>query len=117
MADRALRGMRLGNQSMETAAGTELAERREVHYDCPTGHVLTFPFSVEADVPLSWECHCGALALLRDGERPEPKEARHQRTHWDMLMERRTIEELEELLQERLQVLRTSRGAKVPAKR
>ena len=64
MADRALRGMRLGTQSMETAAHAELAERVEVHYDCPNGHVLTFPFSVEADIPLSWECHCGALALL-----------------------------------------------------
>lgn len=110
MADRALRGMRLGTQSMETAAGTELAERVDVKYDCPNGHVLSFPFSVEADVPLSWECHCGSLALLRDGEAPAPKEERHQRTHWDMLMERRTIDELEELLQERLDVLRASRA-------
>src|SRR5690606_36397564 len=82
MADRALRGMRLGTQSMETAAHAELAERVEVHYDCPNGHVLTFPFSVEAEVPLSWECHCGALALLRDGEQPEAKDEKTARTHW-----------------------------------
>lgn len=110
MADRALRGMRLGTQSMETAAHAELAERVEVHYDCPNGHVLTFPFSVEADIPLSWECHCGALALLRDGDRPEVKEERQARTHWDMLLERRTIPELEELLEERLELLRAGRA-------
>ncbi len=110
MADRALRGMRLGTQSMETAANAELAARVEVHYDCPNGHVLTMPFSVEADIPLSWECHCGSLALLRDGDRPEVKEERHQRTHWDMLLERRTIPELEELLEERLELLRAGRA-------
>ncbi len=109
MADRALRGMRLGTQSMESAAHAELAERNDVHYDCPNGHVITMPFSVEADVPLSWECHCGSLALLRNGEQPEVKEARHARTHWDMLLERRTIPELEELLEERLELLRAGR--------
>ncbi|PKQ26131.1 MAG: electron transporter [Actinobacteria bacterium HGW-Actinobacteria-4] len=109
MADRGLRGMRLGTQSMETAAHAELAERNDVHYDCPVGHVITMPFSVEADIPLSWECHCGALALLRDGEQPEPREVKIQRSHWDMLLERRTIPELEELLEERLDLLRAGR--------
>lgn len=111
MADRALRGMRLGTQSMERPGSAELAERRDVHYDCPNGHELILPFSVEADVPLSWECHCGALALLRDGEQPQPQEERPQRTHWDMLLERRTIPELEELLQERLEYLRAKRAS------
>lgn len=109
MADRALRGMRLGTQSMETAANAELAERTEYHYDCPNGHTVTMPFSVEADVPLSWECQCGALALLRDGAQPDPKDVKTPRTHWDMLLERRTIPELEELLAERLQLLRAGR--------
>lgn len=111
MADRALRGMRLGTQSKERAHGMELADRSEYAYDCPNGHVLAFPFAAEADVPLSWECHCGALALLRDAVQPEAREERHQRTHWDMLLERRTIAELEELLAERLGVLRANRGA------
>lgn len=110
MADRALRGMRLGTQSKESPTSAELAERRDVHYDCPSGHTLTLPFSVEADVPLSWDCHCGSLALLRDGEQIEPQEVRAQRTHWDMLLERRTIPELEELLEERLAFLRAKRA-------
>lgn len=54
------------------------------------------------------ECKvCGAQALLVDGEGPEEKKGKPARTHWDMLMERRTREELEEVLAERLAVLRS----------
>ena len=109
MADRALRGMRLGTQSMETAAHAELAERVEVHYDCPNGHTIILPFSVEADVPVTWECRCGEEALLRDASKPEPKAGKAPRTHWDMLLERRTVKELEELLDERLDLLRAGK--------
>ena len=95
MADRALRGMRLGTQSMESAAGADLAARIDVSYDCPNGHVTSLPFSVEAEIPAAWECHCGQVAILRDGEAPEEVAGKHQRTHWDMLLERRSIDELE----------------------
>ena len=40
----------------------------------------------------------------------EEAEAKAPRTHWDMLLERRTRAELEELLQERLELLRARRG-------
>ncbi len=109
MADRALRGMRLGTQSMESTLGADLAERREVTYDCPNGHVITMPFSVEAEIPSVWDCHCGSVALLRFGDAPDIKAQRHVRTHWDMLLERRTIPELEDLLEERLELLRAGR--------
>ncbi len=36
------------------------------------------------------------------GPEPEAKPVKHVRTHWDMLLERRSIPELEELLEERL---------------
>jgi hypothetical protein len=111
MADRALRGMRLGTQSRESPLGAELAERRDVTYDCPAGHVLVMPFSVEAEVPAVWDCPCGSVALLRQAGKHEERQVRHVRTHWDMLLERRTIAELEELLQERLDLLRASRMA------
>ncbi|MEU0293006.1 RNA polymerase-binding protein RbpA, partial [Streptomyces microflavus] len=48
-----------------------------------------------------------AQALLVDGDGPEEKKGKPARTHWDMLMERRTREELEEVLAERLAVLRS----------
>ena len=37
-------------------------------------------------------------------------ETKVPRSHWDMLLERRTRAELEELLQERLELLRARRG-------
>ena len=110
----ALRGSRLGATSYETDDHVELAPRQVVTYDCPNGHTVTMPFSVEADVPAVWECRCGAEAVIRDGEKPETKPAKHVRTHWDMLLERRTIEDLEVLLTERLELLR---GTRRPARK
>ncbi|MCU0265287.1 MAG: RNA polymerase-binding protein RbpA [Actinomycetia bacterium] len=107
----ALRGTRLGAVSYETDEGVELAPRQPVVYDCPHGHEVTVPFAAEADVPATWECRtCGAIALRRDGELPEAKAGRRPRTHWDMLLERRTVDDLEELLTERLTLLRGSGG-------
>lgn len=107
MADRALRGMKIGANSLESDVGVEFAPRMEARYHCPNGHSIVLPFAVGAAVPALWECRCGAEALLQDATRPEPKPARRQRTHWDMLLERRTVPELEELLAERLDLLRS----------
>ena len=52
-----------------------------------------------------------------DGPEPEPSRSSAVRTHWDMLLERRSIPELEELLEERLTLLRVSRGEKPRRKR
>jgi rubredoxin len=107
MAERALRGSRLGAQSYETDAGVEMAPRQSITYTCPEGHRFAMPFSLEAEVPDVWECTvCGAEALRVDGTRPEPKKGKPARTHWDMLLERRSVKELEVLLAERLEHLR-----------
>jgi hypothetical protein len=45
-----------------------------------------------------------------DGVEPEQKKTKPPRTHWDMLLERRSIAELEELLSERLELLRERRA-------
>ncbi|ACQ80321.1 conserved hypothetical protein [Beutenbergia cavernae DSM 12333] len=107
MAERTLRGMKIGANSMETEEGVDFAPRIEAVYDCPDGRVLVIPFAAEADVPPVWEAPGGGEALLRDATRPEPKPTKPQRTHWDMLLERRTIGELEVLLDERLALLRS----------
>ncbi len=110
MADRSLRGTRLGAFSMESEDNVVPSERRLTAYVCPLGHRIELPFSVEADVPPTWECRCGEIAKLVDGPEPDLKPTRPPRTHWDMLLERRSIPELEELLEERLELLRASRG-------
>jgi hypothetical protein len=62
---------------------------------------------------VSWECRTdGSPARLIDGPEPETKKIKPPRTHWDMLMERRSVADLEEVLAERLDVLRARRGTK-----
>src|SRR5690606_1991408 len=110
MGERALRGTRLGATSYENDRNTDLAPRQEVSYTCPKGHRVEVPLAGEAETPATWECRmCGATALRVDGEQPESKKVKPPRTHWDMLLERRSIEDLEEVLNERLAVLRAQR--------
>ncbi|MCW2600670.1 MAG: hypothetical protein JWM02_2499 [Frankiales bacterium] len=111
MSDRVLRGSRLGSVSYESDRHTEFAPRSRTWYDCPHGHETAVPFAAEADIPFTWECRvCGAVALRRDAEQPEAKAVKPTRTHWDMLLERRSIAELEEVLAERLAVLHERQG-------
>ena len=107
MAERTLRGARLGGQSFEDERGIEFAARQQVGYRCPQGHEFEITMSMEADVPAVWECpRCGAEARSIDGVEPELKNEKPARTHWDMLLERRSISELEDILSERLELLR-----------
>lgn len=112
MSDRSLRGMRLGSQSMETEAGVEPAARQRVEYRCEDGESVFVTFAAEADVPPTWTTKTGKEALLVDGEQPEPENVKPVRTHWDMLLERRSMEDLEEALQGQLKKLRERRGEK-----
>ncbi|WP_431804972.1 RNA polymerase-binding protein RbpA [Microbacterium sp. bgisy203] len=116
MADRSLRGIRLGASSLQSEEGVVFHERANHTYVCTQcGRETTMTFASDAEVPEAWECRtCGAEAVLRVGD--GVAEIDHSgdkvaRTHWDMLMERRTIPELEELLEERLALLRARRGA------
>jgi RNA polymerase-binding protein len=111
MAERALRGTRLGATSYENDRNTDLAPRQEVAFDCPNGHHFSVPFAAEAELPPTWECRvCGAMAIAASGESPSPKKVKPPRSHWDMLMERRTLEDLEAVLAERLEVIRQRRA-------
>ncbi|WP_110205530.1 RNA polymerase-binding protein RbpA [Nocardioides daejeonensis] len=107
MAERTLRGARLGGQSFEDERGIEFAARQQVGYACPRGHTFEITMSVEAEIPATWECpRCGAESLSVDGIQPEEKVEKPARTHWDMLLERRSVDELEVILTERLELLR-----------
>lgn len=107
MADRALRGVGLGAKSFEDEEGIEFAERTHVGFDCPNGHHFEVAFALEAELPTEWECKmCGEMGVRSDGVKGEVKQVKPQRTHWDMLRERRSIAELEEILDEQLTKLR-----------
>lgn len=115
MADRTLRGMRLGSQSLQSEEGVEFAERQRARYRTSDGEEFDVVFAADAELPDTWESpksgREGRL-LAPDGTPIDIDEGEQKatRTHWDMLLERRTRDELEELLQERLELLRARRG-------
>jgi hypothetical protein len=109
MGERVLRGSRLGTTSYESDRNTDLAPRLEVTFDCPAGHTVLVPMAADAELPASWECRvCGRIAVLHDGGGTAAKQGRPVRTHWDMLLERRSLDDLEEVLAERLAELHNS---------
>ncbi len=111
MAERALRGMSLGSRSMESDVGVQFADRVNVRFSCEDcQRIIEVPMFAQAEIPQVWECACGAEAVLQDHDRPEPdKPKKPQRTHWDMLLERRSVDELQILLDERLELLRAGK--------
>lgn len=103
MAERSLRGMSIGAKSLESDDNVDFAARHEVAYVCPQGHRTILPLAVGVEEPEKWECRCGQIAHRENTEETESDEsAKPQRTHWDMLLERRSIEELSDLLDKRL---------------
>ncbi len=108
MADKSLRGAGLGSKSFEDEEGVEFAPLMVLGFDCPNGHHFDLTFAEEAEFPFEWECpKCGRVAARSDGTAAPDKDTKPPRTHWDMLRERRSITELEELLQERLELRRS----------
>src|SRR4029079_12104030 len=111
MAERALRGTRLGATSYENDRNTDLAPRQDVAFDCPNGHPFSGLFAAEAELPPTWECRiCGAIAVAATGESPSPKKVKPPRSHWDMLMERRARGDLEPVRGGRREVIRERRS-------
>lgn len=111
MADRALRGMRMGSSSLESEEGVVFVERQNVDFTCPEGHQFEIPFAIDAEIPDTWECTICSKVALRNGAEDfqEEKTVKPQRTHWEQLMDRRTMDQLQTLLEERLEVLHSGR--------
>jgi hypothetical protein len=120
MADRSLRGMRLGTQSLQSEEGVEFSPRKKSMYRAADGSTFEVVFAADAEVPQQWESpktgQEGVL-LASDGKPVvlDETDVKVPRSHWDMLLERRTRAELEELLQERLDFLRSRKGQKIGA--
>jgi hypothetical protein len=111
-----IRGSRLGGYSYEDDANVDAVPTRPATYICRNGHETTMAFAANAEeIPVSWDCRrCGQVAAL-DGidfavaaahHASDPKAKGPGKTPWEMLTERRSIEELEALLDERLELLR-----------
>ncbi|MBM7825416.1 hypothetical protein JOD55_001243 [Arcanobacterium pluranimalium] len=108
MVERSLRGMKIGANSLESDIGVALVDRREVTYEClDNKQRFVVTLAADAEAPTVWECRCGSEARLIGAQvDEEEKNQKPVRTHWDMLLERRSTKELQELLDERLALLR-----------
>jgi len=109
----------LGTQHQVADESLVVLERsRTVLYSCPSGHETRLRFALDALAPADWDCpRCRDSAVLLDaGGGPvlaeERREPRHVRSHLDIVRERRTDDELEALLQERLELLRARRSSR-----
>ena len=101
--------MRLGGQSLQSEEGVVFSERQTRQYRAADGTTFSVIFAADAEIPDRWtSAKTSQEGVLRDAG--AAKEVKPARTHWDMLLERRSREELEELLQERLTYLRSRRG-------
>jgi uncharacterized protein YjiS (DUF1127 family) len=96
----------------------EPAPRLEISYRCPQGHEFVVPFSaatdVDVEIPDVWECRRHSVPAQRtDIMETRPARTIPARTHWVMLCERRSIADLEALLDERLADLARCRRKRV----
>ena len=77
MAAGAIRGSRIGAGPMGEAERGEAAPRKSVTYFCSRDHETVLQFSIEAEVPDSWDCpRCGMPASVDEDESSDGAEDR-----------------------------------------
>ncbi len=98
-----LRGSRIGaGRSGEADRGAPVPRHR-LEFFCANGHATRLSFSVDAELPDTWDCpNCG-LPAGRDHDAPPPApHAEPYKTHLAYVKERRTDADGEALLEEAL---------------
>lgn len=111
MAAGAIRGSRIGAGPMGEAERGEAAPRQSVTYFCSRDHETVLQFSIEAEVPDSWDCpRCGMPASVDQENRPTAPKTEPYKTHLAYVKERRTDKEAAAILSEALQALRDRRA-------
>lgn len=115
MGQQTMRGIRLGAHSLESEIGVSYSPRNKHSYQCSNSHISELVFAQDAELPNTWQCKsCPEQAiLLTDGKliKLDLNELKTPRSHWEMLLERRSKEDLEEILKERISYIRARRKA------
>lgn len=118
MSQQAIRGTSLGSFSLESDRNIEYSERIFAKFECANSHSFEIPFAIDAELPAFWDCKLCSSPAYRtvDGVPVEQIEklGESSRTHLQMVLERRTREELEDLLAERLEEMRERRAKGLP---
>ena len=115
MGQQTMRGIRLGAHSLESEIGVSYSPRNRHSYQCSNSHISELVFAQDAELPETWQCKsCPEQAvLLTDGKliKLDRNELKTPKSHWEMLLERRSQDELEEILKERISYIKLRRRA------
>jgi hypothetical protein len=117
MNDKRLLGSRLGSTSFESEVGVEFVARQEITFRTDDGEEFAVTFMEGVDVPYEWVSPrsskkgrrldaSGKPVVGVDPNAPAPPAT--PVTHWEQLLKRRTLDELEEILAERREEMRAS---------
>ncbi|MDR2974599.1 MAG: RNA polymerase-binding protein RbpA [Propionibacteriaceae bacterium] len=94
-----------------THVTNDKADRIEVTYACPANHQFVMIFAAGITAPATWDCpRCGKLAQLDASDQVTVTDTTATdiaKSHWDMLLERRSMAELSDMLSERASNLRS----------
>ena len=117
MSEKRLRGTRLGAISFETEEGVDFVATQIVTFRTEDGDEFQVTFMDGIDLPFEWiSPHTGKTGRRLDakgkpvqGVDPNaPTPPAPTVTHWEQLLKRRTIEELEVILAERRAEMRAA---------
>jgi hypothetical protein len=87
---------------------TDTVARVETSFRCQAGHTFSKVFAADVKSPETWDCpHCGGIGTCESLAGPGVTPAAN-RTHWDMILERRSLDELADMVTERLSQLRAA---------
>lgn len=115
MSDKRLQGTRLGSISMESDEGVDFVATETVTFRTERGEEFHVTFMEGVDLPYSWNSpHTGDAGRRLDasgkpitGDDPNaPTPPAPTVTHWEQLLKRRSIDELEIILAERREEMR-----------
>ncbi|MGW5049756.1 RNA polymerase-binding protein RbpA [Actinokineospora sp. NPDC004072] len=104
--------MPLGTPTGAPNRNADPPPRAQARFACPTGHEFTVTFSADAETPADWRCprhgveHCPHTHNHPDRQ---PAEPRRPPTHYGKLLERRSQQDLDTLLEQALAGLQHQR--------
>ena len=117
MSEKRLLGTRMGSVSLETEEGVDFVATQSVTFRTTDGEEFQVTFMEGVDLPFDWTSpHTGkvgrrvdAKGKMVEGVDPNaPTPPAPTVTHWEQLLKRRTIEELEVILAERREEMRAA---------
>ncbi|MFJ9518089.1 RNA polymerase-binding protein RbpA [Kitasatospora sp. NPDC101801] len=102
-----IRGARIGSGPMGESERGDLAPRTAVSFWCGNGHRTQPSFATGAEIPQVWDCtRCGLPAGTDPDNTPAAPGSTPFKTHFGYVLQRRTRQDGEALLDEALAKLR-----------